>query len=151
VKAYKRVHGPKLRINEPKNSRAVVEKGCVEAERALHGSQPALLVPRNLIPKKHIDRAHTGMNHSSEASIKDQAHKLQVVKYGCKQSEAHQSEHQAAPRTLIPSFPLLAALNSTRSSLSLRRPFSHSAPPPLRPVETVAAAAGRRRAPWTTG
>jgi hypothetical protein len=110
VKAYKRVHGPKLRINEPKNSRAVVEKGCVEAERALHGSQPALLVPRNLIPKKHIDRAHTGMNHSSEASIKDQAHKLQVVKYGCKQSEAHQSEHQAAPRTLIPSFPLLAAL-----------------------------------------
>lgn len=66
MKAYKRVHGPKLRINEPKNSRAVVEKGCVEAERALHGSQPALLVPRNLIPKKHIDRAHTGMNHSSE-------------------------------------------------------------------------------------
>jgi hypothetical protein len=48
------------------------------------------------------------MKHSSEASIKDQAHKL--VKYGCEQSEAHQSEHQAAPRTLIPSFPLLAAL-----------------------------------------
>lgn len=70
----------------------------------------AACAPESDSQKAHsdIDRAHTGMKHSSEASIKDQAHKL--VKYGCEQSEAHQSEHQAAPRTLIPSFPLLAAL-----------------------------------------
>jgi len=71
----KHISRSSVQINKPKNSRR--SKSAVEAERALplHGSQPALLVPQNLIPRKHIDRGHTGMNHSSEVAIKDQAHK----------------------------------------------------------------------------